>query len=58
MCGGPVAMLEHLDANHERPDCLRRKGAEVTTDQPTAAIRSLGSELLNGGRGDIKAGKV
>ena len=30
--GGPVAMLEHLDADHERPDRLRRKDAEATTD--------------------------
>jgi hypothetical protein len=55
---GPVAVLEHLDADHERPGRPGWKGAEVTIDQPTATIREAGGELVNGGRGDIKAGKV
>jgi hypothetical protein len=55
---GAVAVLEDLDADHQRPGHARRQGGEVATDEPVAAAGGAVGELRDRGRGDVQAGEV
>jgi hypothetical protein len=58
VCGGAVAVLEDLNADHQRPSYARRQRGEVAADELVAAAGSAVGELRDRGRRDVQAGEV
>ncbi len=58
VCGGPVAVLEDLDADHLRLGRAGRQGGQVAADEAVTVAGRAGGELGDRGRGDVQAGEV
>jgi hypothetical protein len=56
--GAAVAVLEHLDPNHQRPPLLRRQDGQVTVDEPVRAVGPARPKLGDRLGGDVQTGHV